>query len=73
MLLLCSKPDTVSVVFPGPAAVTTPARLTRTTLWSFEAHCSTSGFTARLFCDGTMTCSVSISPATTSAAMPHEP
>jgi len=39
MLLLCSKPDTVSVVFPGPAAVTTPARLTRTTLWSFEAHC----------------------------------
>ena len=32
MLLLCSSPETLSVAFPGPTAVTTPARLTRATL-----------------------------------------
>ena len=31
MLLFCSSPDTVSVALPGPAAVTTPAKLTRAT------------------------------------------
>ena len=62
MLLLWSNPETLSVALPGPAAVTTPARLTRATLWSLDAHCSTSGFTVRLFCAATITCRVSTSP-----------
>src|ERR1700752_5546164 len=48
--LFCSSPETTSVVLPGPTAVTTPARLTRATLWPIEPHCSVSGFTLLLFC-----------------------
>src|SRR6266699_2511962 len=60
-LLVCSRPDTESVVFPGATAVTTPVRDTRATFGSADAHCIVSGLTTRPPCPGTITCSVSTS------------
>src|SRR5207302_1691784 len=52
-LLVCSRPDTESVVFPGATAVTTPVRDTRATFGSADAHCIVSGLTTRPPCPGT--------------------
>src|SRR5881296_3660185 len=60
-LLVCSRPDTESVVFPGATAVTTPVRDTRATFGSADAHCIVRGLTTRFPCPGTITCSVSTS------------
>jgi len=46
----------------GPDGGDDAAELMRATLWSLDAHWSTSGLTVRLFCVATMTCSVSSSP-----------
>src|SRR6267378_607669 len=58
-LLVCSRPETESVVFPGATAVTTPVSDTRATFGSADAHCIVSGLTTRPPWPGTITCSVS--------------
>src|SRR6267143_6143378 len=58
-LLVCNRPDTESVVFPGATAVTTPVSDTRATFGSADAHCIVSGLTTRPPWPGTITCSVS--------------
>src|SRR5439155_1424918 len=60
-LLVCSSPDTDSVVLPGATAVTTPVSDTRATFGSADAHCIVRGLTTRFPCPGTITCSVSTS------------
>src|SRR2546422_80721 len=60
-LLVCSSPETESVVLPGATAVTTPVSETRATLGSAEDHCIVRGLTTRPPCPGTTTCSVSTS------------
>src|SRR2546422_10981162 len=61
-LLVCSSPETESVVLPGATAVTTPVSETRATLGSAEDHCKVRGLTTRPPCAGTITCRVSVSP-----------
>ncbi len=60
-LLVCSSPETESVVLPGATAVTTPVSETRATFGSAEDHCMVSGLTTRFPCPGTITCRVSTS------------
>src|SRR3989441_1924134 len=61
-LLVCSSPETESVVLPGATAVTTPVSEARATLGSAEDHCKVRGLTTRPPCAGTITCRVSVSP-----------
>src|SRR5256886_11951969 len=60
-LLVCSSPDTDSVVLPGATAVTPPVSDHRATFGSADGHCIVRGLTTRFPCPGTITWSVSTS------------